>query len=144
MIRGFGDEIVGSLEELRKHAESLMRDRCKVERIVSYLEDDFGRLTPVFAKVYEGRAKSQTYEAHETEVRTGHFTATKQRYAIHFPAVIQGFKPEVGDKVTWLSSEQNPSLIGRHERIAAPFEKSVATSQRVYSDDWQELSDGQS
>lgn len=108
-----------------------MLDTCKVERPdPSKPRDPITNERPLMT-VYTGKAKSQTYEAHEVaNVAGGHLRVT-QRYAAHFP--VASFVPVVGDIVTWTASE-NPNLVGKVDRIAAPFDKSLQTAIRVFVD----------
>lgn len=109
-----------------------MLDTCTVERPdTSKPRDPITNEHPL-KTVYTGKAKSQTYEAHEVaDIAGGHLRIT-QRYAAHFPA--GAFAPAVGDIVTWTASATNPNLVGKVDRIAAPFDKSLQTAQRVFVD----------
>src|SRR5690606_15286653 len=109
-----------------------MLDTCKVERPdPSKPRDPITNERPLMT-VYTGKAKSQTYEAHEVaDIAGGHLRIT-QRYAAHFP--VGAFSPQVGDLITWTASAHNPNLVGRVDRVAAPFDKSLQTATRVFVD----------
>lgn len=127
-----GSELADVLAELRAEAESLMLDTCKVERPdTSKPRDPITNERPL-KTVYTGKAKSQTYEAHEVADITGGHQRIVQRYAAHFPAA--AFDPQVGDLITWTASAANPNLVGKVDRVAAPFEKSLQTATRVFVD----------
>ena len=124
--------VARALARGRRLAESLMLDTCKVERPdTSKPRDPITNEHPL-KTVYTGKAKSQTYEAHEVADLAGGHQRIVQRYAAHFP--VSAFDPQVGDIITWTASAANPNLVGKVERIAAPFEKSLQTATRVFVD----------
>lgn len=116
-------------------AERTMKDTCLVERPGGKVTDpETGQTVTVFVMVYEGKAKRQTYEGHETAREVVEHTSITQRYSVHFP--IGAFDPSPGDRVTWLTSQLNPDLPGTVDRIAAPFKKSAPTAMRLHVDEW--------
>lgn len=132
MTVNFAGEVIGALQTGRTLAESLMVDACRVTREDpdGEVDDQTGARPRV--TVYEGRAKSQTYEAYEQTPEAGGHRYTVQRYAVHFP--VGAFVPEVGDVVEWTACPYDASRVGVRERITAPFSKSLATAQRVFVD----------
>lgn len=119
----------------RRAAVKLMIDRCVVTRADTSAPVDDRGLHPQVT-VYEGRAKSQTYEGYEANPVAGRHSFTVQRYAAHFP--IGSFRPKVGDLVTWTRCPGDPDRVGTVDRIAGPFAKSLSTAQRVFVDRMQD------
>lgn len=131
-MTSFAEHARLALLEGRRLAESLMTDTCKVERPDrSQPRDPITNEHPLVT-VYEGRAKSQTYEGYESTRDIGAHLRTEQRYRADFP--VGSFRPEVGDVITWLTSQDDPDLVGVKDRITAPFNKSKATAMRVFVD----------
>lgn len=113
----------------RRNAEAMMIDRCQVTREDpgKPIDDITGGRPRIV--VYDGCAKSQTYEAYEQNPESGGHTYTVQRYSAHFPW--DAFVPEVGDVIEWTFCPLNPARVGTRERIAAPFDKTFHTALRV-------------
>lgn len=127
-------DIEACLAELRAAAVDLMTDTCRVTRKGEPVTDPTtGDVTIPETTVYEGRAKRQTYEPHESVLEAAGHTATVQRYSVHFP--VGSFVPAVGDVVEWLTAAHDPDLPGTRDRITGLFNKTFATSQRVYVDE---------
>lgn len=116
----------------REAARRQMIDLCQVSREDpdAPVDDATGERGRVF--VYAGPAKSQTYEAYEQTPEAGGHNYTVQRYRADFP--VGSFTPEVGDVIEWTSCPLDPARVGVKERITAPFNKSLATAQRVFVD----------
>lgn len=111
-----------------------MVDTVIVRRVAGIDTDPFtGKDTPTYATLYEGKAKRQTYEAYEANPQGGEHVYTVQRYSIHFP--VGSFIPAPGDVATWLTSALDPDLPGTVDRITGLFNKSFATSMRVYAEE---------
>lgn len=127
-----GADLVGALAELRAEAESLMTDTCTVTRPNPALPANPITGERPATTVYSGKAKSQTYEGHETTRSVAEHLRTEQRYRADFP--VGAFKPAVGDIVTWTASQDDPDLVGVKDRIVAPFNKSHATAMRTFVD----------
>lgn len=114
-------------------AEALMVDTCRVTRSGEPVTDpETGVVTTPQVTVYEGKAKSQTYEGYERNPDAAGHEFTVQRYAVHFP--VGSFDPRVGDEIEWLTSAHTPALVGTKETIAALFDKSMSTAMRVFVD----------
>lgn len=127
----FAAQSVLTITEGRALAESLMLDTCKVTRATGTVDELTG--IPTRTQVYSGKAKRQSYEANEVAISGGGHTYVQQRYKGHFP--IGAFLPKVGDVVEWTASTMDPHLAGTKDRIAALFNKSLATSMRVQLDE---------
>lgn len=138
-----GDDLAQVLPELRDHAESLMRDTCTVHRPTDVLDPITGEATTV--QVYPdplwpeehryaaGPCKVQTYEGYERTPEAGGHQFTVQRYRVDFPAT--AFLPKPGDVVTIVTAATDPALVGKWYRVAAPFNKSLATANRCFVDE---------
>lgn len=131
----------------RRRARKLLTDTAIVERIVAVVPDPLtGKDVPTYQTIYpdptwppthplaRGPAKRQTYEAYEQNTTTGAHLNTSQRYAAHF--VVGSFVPAPGDRITWLTSKNDPDLVGTVDRISGLFNKSAASSMRVFVDEW--------
>jgi hypothetical protein len=106
-----------------------MTDTAIVQRSTGVTTAADGTVTHTWATVYSGPAKRQTYEALESSPKAGGATITVQRYAAHFP--VGEFVARVDDRVTWLTSQLDPGLPGRVDRVAAILHKTSATAYRV-------------
>lgn len=116
----------------REAARRQMIDRCEVSREDPDSPVDEVTGTRARVVVYTGAAKSQTYEAYEQTPESAGQYPTIQRYAAHFP--IGAFEPRVGDVIEWTHCPLDPTRVGVRERITAPFNKTLATAQRVFVD----------
>lgn len=117
----------------RRQAEALMRDECIVRRLVgTHVDPDTAVEVEDWDVVYEGRAKSQTYEGYEQRPDGAGHQFAQQRYSIHFP--VGAFQPQIGDVVEWTVARQDPDLVGTRDTINALFNKSFATAMRVFVD----------
>lgn len=115
-------------------AERQMVDTVIATRVVGTAEDpETGKVVDVTVTLYEGRAKRQTYEAYEQTPQGGAHVYVVQRYTIHFP--VGSFVPAPGDIATWTASVLDPDLPGTVDRITGLFNKSMATSMRVYAEE---------
>lgn len=122
-----------ALSRGRAIAESLMIDSCVVRRLTgTTIDPDTAAIVEVWADVYTGNAKSQTYEGYETNPDAAGHQVTQQRYAVHFP--VGAFVPQVGDVIEWTACTHDPALVGSQERITGLFNKSFATAMRVFVD----------
>lgn len=130
----------------RRAAERQMIDSVIVTRVVGMIEDpDTGKVSDVTETIYplpswpadhpwkRGPAKRQTYEAYEQTPQAGAHVFTVQRYSIHFP--VGSFVPAPGDIATWTTSALDPDLPGTVDRITGLFNKTMATSMRVYAEE---------
>lgn len=117
----------------RRRAERRMQDSCIVRRLVgTHTDPETAAEVEDWAVVYEGRAKSQTYEGYEQRPDGAGHQFTQQRYSVHFP--VGSFQPQVGDVVEWTAVQLDPDLVGVKDRINALFNKSYATAMRVFVD----------
>lgn len=130
----------------RRRAVKNFTDTVIVTRVVGIVEDpDTGKVSDATETVYplpswpadhqwkRGPAKRQTYEAYEQNPQAGAHVYTVQRYSAHFP--VGAFVPEPGDIITWASSKNDPDLPGTVDRITGLFNKSHASSMRVFVDE---------
>lgn len=117
----------------RRRAESLMVDRCVIERNVGTDIDDEGRETPTWASVYEGRCKVQTYEPYESERESARAHVVQQRYSVHVPVSAGPFRP--GDRVTITAAAVAFHAVGAKYRVAGLHEKTFQTAQRLLVDE---------
>lgn len=118
----------------RRRARKNFVDEVVVTRVVGTTEDPVtGKVVDVAEVVHEGLAKRQTYEAYEQNPQSGAHVYTVQRYSAHFP--IGAFTPEPGDVITWISSRYDPDLPGTVDRITGLFNKTHASSMRVFVDE---------
>jgi len=95
--------------------------------------DENYNVVPVFDVVYQGRARSNTFEAYETSAESAGATAVISRIRYSFP--VGAFKSAPGDVVTVVECPDDPMLVGRSVRLAneAPV-KTHATAYRVFAD----------
>lgn len=118
----------------RRAAERLMLDTVLVVRLTDGPDDPLtGAPTKTELVLYSGKAKRQTYEAYEENPVAGGHRFTVQRYSVHFP--VAAFRPLPGDLIRWVESVMDPDLPGSTDRVTGLFNKSFATSMRVYVDE---------
>ena len=118
----------------RRRARKNMVDTCVVTRVVGTAEDPVtGEVVDVKEVIYEGRAKRQTYEAYEQSPQAGGHVYTVQRYSAHF--AVASFIPAPGDVITWMTSRNDPDLPGTVDRVTGLFNKTAASSMRVFVDE---------
>jgi len=118
----------------RRQAEALMTERVVVRRPTgeTTTDEDYN-VVRVFEVVYQGKAKSNTFEAYETNTEAAGATAVVSRVRYDFP--VGSFKARPGDVVTVLECSSDPMLVGRSVRLAneTPV-KTHATAYRVFAD----------
>lgn len=124
-----GDEVAAALPELRRQAESLMKDACTVHRVVGENTDQDGNVTPVVSLVYAGKCKVQAIDAQESTPEVGGGTSTVQRYRVDVP--VGSFPPAVGQVVSVTVARFDPFLVGRTFRVTGLLHKSMATAYRL-------------
>ncbi|WP_341741307.1 DUF6093 family protein [Trueperella pyogenes] len=120
----------------RRRAVRLMRASVIVERLGEEKISD----SPPFelvrerTRVYEGRAKIQSYEPYEQERAAGGATIVVQRVRVDFPVGELTLEP--GDVITVVDSPDDRLLEGKSYRVpgSAPY-KSLATAYRVFVDE---------
>lgn len=130
----------------RRRAVKNFVDTVIVTRVVGTVEDpDTGRVSDVTETIYplpswpadhkwkHGPAKRQTYEAYEQSPQAGAHVYTVQRYSAHFP--VGSFIPAPGDIITWLTARNDPDLPGTVDRVTGLFNKTAASSMRVFVDE---------
>lgn len=118
----------------RRKAEGLMMDKCIIRRVIGETTDrETGKVVPLYADMYEGKCKMQSYEGYEQEKNTAGAALTVQRMSCHLP--VGAYRINVGDIVEITQSRLDPLLVSRKFRITqeAPF-KSFATAYRVFVD----------
>lgn len=118
----------------RRKAEALMFDKCIIRRVTGETTDrETGKVVPVYADMYTGKCKIQSYEGYEQEKDTVGTSLTMQRMSCHLP--VGAYRINVGDIVEITESRLDPLLVGRKFRITneAPF-KTLATAYRVFVD----------
>ena len=117
----------------RRMAEALMTATATIYRKTGQTRAG-ARLTATWVAVYTGRAKIQTYEAHEQTqgTQTG-ASATVQRSQVHVP--VGAYMPEPGDVVR-LTGSRDPLMIGRLWRVVTRWPaKEHATAYRAHVDE---------
>lgn len=118
----------------RRKAEALMFDKCIIRRVTGETTDrETGKVVPVYADMYTGKCKIQSYEGYEQEKDTVGTSLTMQRMSCHLP--VGAYRINVGDIVEITDSRLDPLLVGRKFRITneAPF-KTLGTAYRVFVD----------
>lgn len=118
----------------RAMAESLMTDRVEIFRVTAVEVDPLtGADIPITEVVYSGRAKIQSYEAHEASREVILHSSVVQRMSVHIP--VGSYRSSVGDAVRVVESRMDPMLEGREFRITqeAPY-KTFSTSYRIFID----------
>ena len=125
----------------RRRAEALMQETVVVRRPTGETTTDENyNVVPVFDIVYDprvgphyGKAKSNTFEAYETNTEAAGATAVVSCVRYDFP--VGSFKSRPGDIVTTVANPVDPMLVGRSVRLAneAPV-KTHATAYRVFAE----------
>ena len=111
-------------------AESLMVDRCRIERPGEVVTDpETGVVSPSFELVYEGPCKVQQTLAQSSSQESGGAMFTVQDSRLDIPVGAGPVAP--GDRATMLTGVYNPALEGNVYRVTDLFEKSLQTAQRL-------------
>lgn len=136
----FGDLIAERLPVLQGHAEALMTETCRIDRVLSVDSDDLGRPIVILADppIYVGPVKIRSYRPFEQDRDVAGSTSTSQRYDLHIPA------PERIASVAevWNGPVRNGDFMtrttpGRAEevyRIATEHDITWQTAQRLVGD----------
>ena len=96
-----GDDVTGTLPELRAYAESLMVTACSLDHPAPVetwpIDPDTGHRTPTWVAYWTGRCELKSKRESRT-VMVGQQTVTVQQVSIGIPW--NAPRPEVGDRVT--------------------------------------------
>lgn len=129
-VSDFAYSIQLGLLEGRKLADSLMVDEVSISRRTGETTtDDEGSVVDVTEVVYAGRARVQVVESVPTGGDVAGLDLAVTRARVDVPISAGPFRPD--DLVTVTAARHDPHLAGVRVRILAPFNKSMATAQRL-------------
>lgn len=129
-VGDFAYSIELGLLEGRKLAELLMVDEVSiVRRTGEQTTDAEGSVVDVTEVVYAGRAKVQVVESIPTTGDVAGLDLAVTRARVDVPISAGPFEPD--DVVTVTAARHDPHLAGVQIRVLAPFNKSMATAQRL-------------
>ena len=112
----------------RQTAESLMRDTCVVERRSGQVTDPVtGVVSDAWVTLYEGRCKVQGRSAVASEPSAGGHVFTVEQLMVHLPVSAES---RTDDRVTILSAELDPDLVGLKFRLSELDRGSYRTADR--------------
>lgn len=80
------DAIQAALPKLQAHAESRMRERCRIERVTTREADEWGREVTDHRVIYEGPLRIRSYRPFPEDRDLSGSTAVMQVYDLHIPA----------------------------------------------------------
>lgn len=126
-----GDAVGAALPALRAHAESLMRDRCRVERVTGTARDEATlEDVDVVEVVYEGPCRVRVGGAQpSTDLVAGReFTVTDA--VVKLPVGAERFADD--DRVTITECAYDPALVGAVFSVLARETVTTATSRRLH------------
>ncbi|HQN97776.1 MAG TPA: DUF6093 family protein [Thermoanaerobaculales bacterium] len=127
-----GADIAAALPELRRQAESMMRDTCTITRPGAQTWDDAaGAYTggaPV--QLYAGPCRVRRPNLAEREALAGDADWTLAGAVVSIP--VDGTTDDLlGATVTVVGCEMDPTLTGREFTVRAPHAQSQATARRL-------------
>lgn len=127
-----GADIAAALPELRRQAESMMRDECTITRPGAQTWDDAtgayvgGTLT----RLYAGPCRIRRPNVAEREAAAGDADWTVTGAVVSIP--VDGTTDDLlGATVTVVGCEMDPTLTGREFTVLAPHAQSQATARRL-------------
>jgi hypothetical protein len=125
-----GDDITAALPELRRQAESMMVDACKVEYVSGTTWDEgSGTSAPAYSTRYEGKCRTQTTLTAEANPDAGEREWVVQSLTVAVPMSATGF--QIGDRVTITKTLLDLDLLGRVFTVAALAHKTHMTARRL-------------
>ena len=130
-----GDDLTAALPELRAHAESMMVDACRVERVTG---TRFDRILGVdvadTSLVYAGPCRVKAVDAQSASAGTDSVAWGVHVDEVHLPvAGSEDVRPL--DVVTVTGSAMDPGLVGRRLVIRGWPARSLATARRFRVDE---------
>lgn len=127
-----GHDIAAALPELRAHAESLMVDTCRIDRATGATTIDPVTLeeTPVYATVYEGKARIQRSAGLTTQESTqGGFEFAVGSVVGQLPITATGIVR--GDRLTVTVATLDPDLLGLVATVTTNLSKTHGTKRTL-------------
>lgn len=125
-----GERIAAALPELRAHAESRMKDLCRVERKGEPVRDPAnGTYSDTWTLVYEGKCRVQNDSNLIRTTMTGERERSVDDTSLHVPMSVTGI--EVGDRATITAAVNDPDLVNRVLWVSGHFHKADATARRL-------------
>ncbi len=128
-----GADIAAALPELRRQAESMMRDTCTITRPGAQTWDDAaGAYTPGGAPVqlYSGPCRVRRPNVAEREALAGDADWTLTGAVVSIP--VDGTTDDLlGATVHVEHCEMDPALTGRDLKVTGPHAQSQATARRL-------------
>lgn len=134
-----GYDIAAALPGLRAQAESMMIDRCVVERETpgTVLNEETGQYEPTRVRVYPPAESLDTdgpcrYKAANTAVRDVEAAGQlliEQTATLSLP-VATSLEVAEGDYVTFTASAFDPQMVGLEVRISGEHHQTFATARR--------------
>ena len=119
-----------AVKSAQRAAERLMVDQCSIDRVTGVTVDPMtGEDVVEVETIYSGKCRMQVSSAQASTTEIVSYVATIQDYQLHIPASAPA--PEVGDIVTLTATPMKTSRTGQKFRVAALFEKTLQSSQRV-------------
>ncbi|MBK6556143.1 MAG: hypothetical protein KBG78_05745 [Dermatophilaceae bacterium] len=127
-----GADIAAALPQLRRQAESMMRDECTITRAGTQTWDDAAGVytggTPTL--LYAGPCRVRRPNVAEREAAAGEADWTLTGAVVSIP--VDGTTDDLlGATVTVVGCEMDPSLTGRVFTVLAPHAQSQATARRL-------------
>lgn len=125
-----GDDVVAVLPLLRAEAESLMRDRCVIERPGALVTDpETGDVTPSMTEVYSGKCKIQSKDSATATPDAAEASFVVVSRQVHIPAGAADVRNN--DVVTVTASVLNPFGVGRRYRVEGFTPDTFDTAARI-------------
>lgn len=132
-----GADIAAALPGLRAQAESMMQDRCVVERVTAgtVLDEVTGEYTPVTVRVYpvgvaaDGPCQFKAANTAVRDVEAAGQLLVEQSATLKLPVAGSEVVRE-GDVVTITASRFDPQLVGVRVRVAGSHHQTFATARR--------------
>lgn len=115
----------------RQRAEQDMIDQVTVQHQTGATTDgETGAVTPAYATVYTGKAKTQQASPASTPTVIGEASVFVGQLMLHLPVTDATALVGPDDLVTVTACVMDASLVGKTFRLRGPSHKSLATARR--------------
>lgn len=131
-----GDDLAGALPELQEHAESMMRDRCRIQipaggEPVIDAKGAVLRPTTVLAADLPCKQQDNTLQVNDADAAAATVTSIREEIHVPVPGRLGSILVPTGAVIEITASELRPESVGRRVRVTAPHRKTYQTAQRL-------------
>lgn len=125
-----GDDLAAALPELRAHAESMMTDTIRLERVTgSAPHPTTLEMVDTYETVYEGKGRWQRPNVQASESVVGGVEFGVNAVTVQLPIAVT--VAARGQRATCLASQTDPALPGTKATVLGVPNKTHATKRRL-------------